>query len=204
MDKKEFSIFAMALKTTYPKDNLLPNKEAMEIWHEYLKDIPYNLARAFLDKWITSNTWSPTIADIRQGVAELSNEEIADWGQAWEEVERAVSRYGYPRPEEAMASLSPLTRQVVKRLGYQTFCESENPDAMRAHFKSIYEDLARREKQDRCLSDKVKSDLLQIRQKNYVAIEDNSFSDNMEKSYAGLGEKKLEILAGVPQFDQGD
>jgi len=26
----------------------------------------------------------------------------------------------------------------------------------------------------------------------------------MEKSYAGLGEKKLEILAGVPQFDQGD
>ena len=94
MDKKEFSIFAMALKTAYPKDNLLPNKEAMEIWHEYLQDIPYNIATNFLRKWIASNNWSPTIADIRQGVTEVIDNPFPEWGKAWEEVERAVSRYG--------------------------------------------------------------------------------------------------------------
>ena len=32
MTKKEFAIFAAALKTYYPREQLLPNSEAMELW----------------------------------------------------------------------------------------------------------------------------------------------------------------------------
>lgn len=32
MTKKEFAKIAMALKTYYPKESLLPNEQAMELW----------------------------------------------------------------------------------------------------------------------------------------------------------------------------
>ena len=42
MDKREFAIFASGLKTYYPREGLLPNDMAMELWFERLKDIPFN------------------------------------------------------------------------------------------------------------------------------------------------------------------
>ena len=34
MNKQEFSLFTMALKTYYPRENLLPNTQAMELWYQ--------------------------------------------------------------------------------------------------------------------------------------------------------------------------
>lgn len=64
MDKKEFSLFAMALKTYYPKEQLLPNTQAMELWYKQLKGIPYLIAEMALQKWVATNKWSPTISDL--------------------------------------------------------------------------------------------------------------------------------------------
>lgn len=200
MSEKEFAIFMLGMRKTYPKDNLPSDSDGMKIWYEMLKDIPYDTATAFLKRWSMSQRWSPTIADIRQGVVEITQKPIPDWGQAWAEVEKAVSRYGYPRPYEAMEMMSPLTRSAVKRLGYQAICESENPEATRAHFRSIYEELAKREKENMALPESLKSEIESIRQENLwnEAIEDRSFSEMMPSvSYAGLNEKELEDIAGV-------
>ena len=65
MDKKQFATFAMALKTYYPKENLLPNDKAMELWFKQLQDIPYEVAEIGLNKWVSLNKWSPSISEIR-------------------------------------------------------------------------------------------------------------------------------------------
>lgn len=152
MDKKEFALFASALRTYYSKENLLPNSQAMELWFRQLMDIPYPVAEATLNKWVATNKWSPSIAEIRELAAEIQNGKLPDWGEAWEETCKAISRYGYYRPKEALASLSPLTRKTVERLGFTNLCLSENPTADRSNFRQCYEIVAKREQEAQVLS----------------------------------------------------
>lgn len=148
MDKREFSIFAAAMKTYFPREGLLPNDRAMELWFRQLQDIPYPIAEAALNKWVATQKWSPSIAEIRETAAEISSGQLMDWGEAWERAIGAVRRYGYYRQSEALASLDDLTRRTVQRLGYTELCMSENTTADRANFRMIYEQLMNRKKAD--------------------------------------------------------
>jgi hypothetical protein len=57
MTKQEFATFAMALKTYYPREQILPNQQAMELWYRELQDIPMQVAEATLRKWVSTNKW---------------------------------------------------------------------------------------------------------------------------------------------------
>lgn len=146
MDKQEFSTLAMAIRTYYPKENILPNAPAMELWFRELQDIPFPVAEAALRKWVSTNKWSPSIAEIRELAATVTNGEIAGWGDGWEKVLLAVRKYGLYNIGPALASLDPMTRQAVERVGFREICLSENISVERANFRMVYESLAEREK----------------------------------------------------------
>ena len=146
MDKQEFSTLAMAIRTYYPKENILPNAPAMELWFRELQDIPFPVAEAALRKWVSTNKWSPSIAELREVAATVSNGEIADWGEGWEKVLKAIRTHGMYNIGAAMASLDPMTRQAVERVGFREICMSENISVERANFRMVYENLAEREK----------------------------------------------------------
>lgn len=148
MNKKEFSIFASALRTYYPKEKLLPNEQAMELWYNQLKDIPYNVASATLEKWVAIEKWSPSIADLRKTAVEIVNGTTYDWGEGWGQVEKAIRKYGMYNEAEAMESMDDITRQTVKRLGFINICTSDNYQADRANFRMIYEQLAEKKEKD--------------------------------------------------------
>lgn len=149
MDKNEFSMFSMALKTYYPRENLLPNTQAMELWFKQLQDIPYTVAETALNKWVAVNKWSPSIADIRAEAAEIKNGEAPDWGEGWESVIAAIRHYGSYQVDEAMASFEPVTRKCVERIGFLNICQSENIAVDRANFRTLYEQLAEKEQKHR-------------------------------------------------------
>ena len=67
------------------------------------------------------------------------------WSDGWEEVLRAISKYGMYSETEALQSMSELTRKAVKRLGFKSICISENIMADRANFRMIFEQLSDRE-----------------------------------------------------------
>lgn len=152
MDKKEFGIFASALRTYYSKENLLPNAQAMELWFKQLQDIPFTVAEAALNKWVSTSKWSPSIAEIRELSSEIQNGKLPDWGEAWEETCKAIRRFGFYRPKEGIESLRPLTRETVNRLGWNNLCMSENATADRANFRQCYEIVAKREHESQVLS----------------------------------------------------
>lgn len=183
MTENEFAEFAMALRTLYPKETILPNDNAMDMWFEMLKDIPYNVASAGLQKWCLTNKWSPAISDIRAFSVEVSQGDISDWSQGWSEVQSAVSRYGMYRPDEALESMSPVTREVVKRLGWTEICTSETPEVNRANFRMIYERESARAKQDAQIPDKVKNLIGEIQAKNsFTQIEKRDYDfDDIER-----------------------
>lgn len=157
MNKKEFALFASALRTYYPKEKLLPNEQAIELWFNQLQDIPYNVAEVTLNKWVATNKWSPSIADIREQATALTQGEAKEWGDAWQEVLKAISYYGSYREDDALASFDPTTRQVVKRLGFRNLCFSEEIQVERANFRMIYEQQLERDKQNAQLPPRLKA-----------------------------------------------
>lgn len=147
MNRQEFALWAAALKTYYSREEkLLPNNQALELWFDALQDIPYNVAELALKKWVSTNKWSPSIAEVRETATGIVAGEAADWGRAWQEVQAAMNRFGSYRPQEALASMDDLTRQAVERLGFTALCHSESPATDRANFRMIYEQLAERER----------------------------------------------------------
>lgn len=157
MTQSEFGNFSAALKSYYPREKLLPTKEAVTLWYRQLEDIPYALATMALNQWVAVNKWSPSIADIRETAAAIKYGEPKDWGDGWEQVKRAISNFGMYREEEALNSITdPTARETVRRIGFITLCTSENPTAERANFRMIYERLIEREKQDRQIPEALK------------------------------------------------
>lgn len=171
VDKKQFGLFVAALKTYYSKEkDLIPNDAAMTLWYKQLHDIPYPVAEAALDKWVATNKWSPSIADIREMASTVADGEIDDWGPAWEKVLYAVKRHGLYGQVEAMESLDELTRKAVRGVGFRDICLSENISVERANFRTIYQSLVDREKTQRQMSQglKVTINRLQAGENKYL------------------------------------
>lgn len=170
MDKRQFAILADAIRTYYPKENILPNKEAMALWYRELQDIPMPVAEAALRKWVSTNKWSPSIAELRETAASVQNGDIPDWGESWEKVCKAIRQYGYYEQRKAMESLDPLTRQCVERLGFVNLCMSENPTADRANFRQCYEIIAKREQTRQQIALPLLETINQIQASGFLAL----------------------------------
>lgn len=165
MDKKQFALLAMAMKTYYPRDDFLPNDQAVDLWFKQLGDLDYKIAELALNKWVAVQKWPPTIADIREYAAAVRLGEIPDWGEGWEQVTRAIRRYGSYNPKAALDSMDDITRRCVERLGFLNLCISENAAADRANFRMIYEQLAEQQKKDMLLPGSLKNLIAATRQK---------------------------------------
>lgn len=172
MDKHEFGLFASAIRTYYPKENILPNQQAIELWYRELQDIPYKVAEASLRQWVATNKWSPSIAEIREMASTVQNGSLPDWGDGWEQVIKAIRRYGMYQIGEAMESFDPITKQCVERLGFRNICLSENITADRANFRTLYEQIAERKKKESQLSLPLQELIQGIQQKGMLQIEE--------------------------------
>lgn len=149
MNRAEFGKLAMALKTYYSKEEkLLPNEQAMALWFIQLQDLDYETAEMAVNAWVATHKWSPSIAEIREQALTIRKGRTPDWGEGWNQVQKAISRYGMYRPEEAVESLDGVTREVVRRMGFRNICMSENAEAERANFRMLYEELAHRRRDD--------------------------------------------------------
>lgn len=138
MTKQEFMKIVSAIQNYYPRAVIFPTKESIALWYEELKDLTYEQLVTALRRHVATSKWSPTIAELREQCVEIEIP-VNDWGVAWEELQRAIHNWGWTREKEAMESMSKLTRETVKRLGYQTLCESQDGMADRANFRNIYE-----------------------------------------------------------------
>jgi len=152
MDKKEFSTFVMALRTYYPKEQILPNEQAMALWYRELQDISIDVAEAVLRKWVATNKWSPSIAEIREVAAEICCGKRPDWGEGWEQVLKMIRKHGREYPKRALAEMDEITAQAVRAMGWWNLCNSESPEYDMNTFRKLFESYADREMQQRQLA----------------------------------------------------
>ena len=162
MTLDEFANIAAAIRTCYSKEKILANRQAMELWYGLLKDIPYDVAQQVVNEWMSTEKWSPTIADIREMAAKLSKPEIPEWSEAWEKVIQAIGRWGMHRESEALATMNETAQQTVKRMGWQYICLSENIGVERATFRDIYTAIKARKDQQAKLPESLAERIAQM------------------------------------------
>lgn len=125
MTFKEFGQLADAIKTYFPKDNMLPTDTAMELWYDMLKDMDYKSAYIGLKNHVATSRFPPTIADIRNGTVISQPNELNE-AEAWSLVSKAIRNSGYNSVEE-FAKLPPLVQKAVGLPGQlRTWALDEN------------------------------------------------------------------------------
>lgn len=149
MTIKEFGVLTDAMKTYFPRDNMFPTKESMQLWYEELKDLDYQMAAMELRKYVALNRFAPTIADIRECLIDFTNKKELSAPESWELVIRAVREVEESGVAKKKFEVLPeLAKKAVG--GYAQFLElSENPNArhmansnfMRAYTKLLEKDL---------------------------------------------------------------
>ena len=145
MTKDEFKILCKGMKAVYTQSTFLPDADAFKVWYSLLQDLDYTIAQAAIQKYMLINEFPPTIADIRKNAVSVQAGDKKTWSEGWEEVMKAIGNFGSYREEEALESMSEITRKAVKKLGFRNICLSDNITADRANFRTIYEQMAENE-----------------------------------------------------------
>jgi len=171
-DREGFMKIMLALKSNY-RNFPARDPESQEVWFQMLKDIPIKDLRNAVIKLISESEFPPTIADIRKHTVESRGDAIISPSDAWGEVEKAIRNFGSYREQEALEELSPLTRRIVKSLGFKNLCYSENQMADRAHFIKLYSGMMETEKKKMQLPDNLRKEIQGREEKNKEKLKEN-------------------------------
>ncbi len=171
VSKQEFATLVLAMQAMYG-DEFIGTEEAMDMWFALLHDLDYQILSKALQKYMLTNKFKPTVAELREIYADLICPDISDWSEGWEKVSKAIGHYGMYRTEEAMESFDEVTREAVKRLGFQKICLSENIVADRARFAEIYQAICQRKRTDVNIGSAL-PDLQKIVQKRLADLKQN-------------------------------
>ena len=163
MTRAETAKILAVLAASYPKFEVDDVK--VQVWYEMLGDLEYSVVNIAIKKLIMQNTFPPAIAEVRKAVTELMNPEQVTSSEAWGEVTRAIRNYGYYREEEALASMSPITAQLVRYMGWREICMSEDIGVIRGQFLRMYEQIATREQEKQLLSPTMQTEIKKIADK---------------------------------------
>lgn len=173
MNQNEFMRIASAISTYYPSANIFPNPEAVQLWYEEFKDLTYEDTVNGLRRYVNTSKWPPTIAELKEAIV-LNVAGHKDWGKSWDECVNAIKRFGYYREEEALESMTPITRQIVKRLGYKELCLSDNQGHDRANFRMIFDQITSNEYENAALPTDLKEKLDAVLEKKQIGESDGT------------------------------
>ena len=182
MTFKEFGYIADAIKTYFPRDNVLPTEHAMSLWYEGLKDLPYQIVSIALKKYVQTNKFSPTIADIREQAEQLNqNNQKTDLNEneAWTLVLKAIQRSGY-YSEEEFAKLPKIIQRTIgssSRLREMALDEKFNHGVESSNFQNKFRIEQQKEREKQKLSPDVsrlihEKPIPQINQEKTLSIEE--------------------------------
>lgn len=149
MTPGEFTRYAAAIKTYFPRDNILPSKEAMDLWYEMLCDLDYKIACVALKKHVATNKFAPSIADIRESAHSFNNAEQLNEMEAWALVSNAIRNSGYNSVEE-FEKLPSLVQKAVglpSQLRTWALDENYNEEVVSSNFIKCYRTISHREKE---------------------------------------------------------
>lgn len=139
MNKKEFAITAMAIKSAYPASKILEDDASMTLWYEMLKDLDFTITQNAIKEFMCTSVYPPNIAEIRKLYMERTKPKIKSFDDAWSTVLDGMHQYGSYEPKKAFEKMDALTAEIVHNIGWYELCMSTNIAVERANFQRAYE-----------------------------------------------------------------
>lgn len=136
------------IASAYPRSRWENFDETLEIWHEMLEDLDLPVVQLALKRMIAVLKFPPSVADLREAVADLATQGQLTAGQAWGRINAAMRQYGFYQPEKAREDLGADLWTMVSQVGgWSHLCESDNLDVIGAQFERRYNDMLKRRKE---------------------------------------------------------
>lgn len=135
MNKENFIKALKFLGTAYNKEF---TQEQAEVWYKFFVDDDYELFRQAIKNLIAKQDFSPSIAQIKKEMANLQID-IPSAEDEWQEVLKAVHKFGSYKEQEALSSLKPYTAYITRHIGYRNICMSEDQTWNKKEFIGEYE-----------------------------------------------------------------
>lgn len=174
MTREEFKILVKGMKAVYAQPTFIPDQDAFNMWYALMGDLSYDVCAMAIKKYMLTNKFPPTVAEIRELASGIVNGDPLTWGESWERALAAVRKYGSYNKMEALDSLDSITRKCVESIGYMELCMSENIMVERAHFQKVFEVFAKREQTDRQIPLQLKQAInqMQLKSMDNLLLED--------------------------------
>ena len=150
MNIEEFTLVFTYLSKAYNKEI---DKSQLKIWYDFFKTYPIDQFKGAIVQCINENKYFPSIAEVKNYIVKQNNLQInlkAD--EEWEKVREVAREIGRYREEEALSYLEPITRNIVRRIGFQDICNADEytrntlRNAFIKSFESEREDLIKYDK----------------------------------------------------------
>lgn len=176
MTREEFKILVKGMKAVYAAPTFIPDQDAFNMWYALMGDLNYDVCAMAIKKYMLTNKFPPTVAEIRELATNIVSGDPLTWGESWERALAAVRKYGSYNKMDALNSLDSITRKCVESIGYMELCMSENIMVERAHYQKVFEVFAKREQTDKQIPLQLKQAIsqLQLKSMDNLLLEDKT------------------------------
>lgn len=154
----DFKILAKTLRSVYYNSGLLADNDAVQVWYQLLKDIPYEDAALSVARYASTEHFPPTPVDIRRGCI-TNTKATPTANEAWALVRKALRNAIYGSEEE-FAKLPMICQRALGSadiLKTLAMMDSETVNSFeQSHFIKTYNILVEREKKDAQLPESIR------------------------------------------------
>ena len=163
MTKKEtISLFGILI-AAYPNFDKFKDDNQVEgmvnMWASLFADDDGAIVSLAVKKHIMTSKWPPSIAEIREIIADITHPDLTPPDQAWSAVSDLLYSEGEHNHGEVHRKLPPLIAQTVDAIGWHTLYQLHrgsyggNKDGMdRVAFMDLYRPAYERARQEACCS----------------------------------------------------
>lgn len=183
MTREEFATLTQGMKAVYAGENFIKDKDAFDVWYSLLQDIPYEVASAAVQKYMQTQKFPPTIADIREIATEITHEEEMTELETWSLVYKAICNSNY----EAEAEFNKLPKACQIALGNSAALREMATLEMdtvgsveQSHFIRNYRAAVKRMKEDRQLNPELRAKIGEM-QPDRIEVKITAIEDKQEK-----------------------
>ncbi len=194
MTREEFAVLVKAMKAVYSSENFIADKDAFNVWYGLLQDLSYEQANLAVQKYMTSERFPPTIADIRAKATEIIApvEESMSELQAWALVQKAIRNSAYHAEEEFAKLPEACQRAVGTAVNLKEWALMDSDQVAtieQSHFVRNYRASVQRMKEEARLPENVRM-LIADMGKKQVALMEKAADPQIETQKIEVSEKK--------------
>ena len=146
MTKGEIGKLVTLATANFPNLQEKDMRPTMALWEKMLSDLPYELAEIALIKVLSTGRFFPTVAELREAAAQISQPRIMEASEAWGQVMEGLRKFGLYQACEAMEWFSSDVEIMVRRFGWYELCHADNVDVIRGQFMRAWDAHAKGQK----------------------------------------------------------